>query len=512
MTEQTGLLSISQVSYTGADDDSNTAAEWNERDQALREQGVAQAAQLIRDSYLGYQDAPVSGYYNPYDNEEMPLRNAISVVCGKLAVHLRRPVQLVCWILFMLTFFEPPHWCRDASDLQIVQRSRNGNNTGEYGDCKILFEAYGETADGEDNQALYPNFDAMWLTIAQSQYVEMACVGFIAVYLLLKFGDDGFEGKFFFYRGVKRWMHCSQIIILMMLVMTVTVGKTALNPFLRMAILGTFLRGFQREVSTLIEMIPEVLHVLYMLGIIIFFYAWFGVVIFAGHSQADKFPNLFEGMFTLWICVTTANYPDVSMDSYNDNRLVAIYWVTFMVVSFFYIMNLVLAICTNQYDKSIANRQISREKLAKTLLIEAFTLLDHENNGTVSRDSMMNVMAILNHDIPEIKAMSSDEKSIFFALLDKDGSDTICQEEFMDLGLLLLLSMKKETRVTAFVESKLPFVYHSRCYAYLSKIVKSPRFDSTIEIVLALNALVILAEEYPVLVLGECCLTRNICF
>ena len=80
----------------------------------------------------------------------------------------------------------------------------------------------------------------------------------------------------------------------------------------------------------------------------------------------------------------------------------------------------------------------------------------------------------------------------------------------MDFGLLLLLSMQKETRVTTFIEAKLPFVYRSRCYGYLSKLVKSPKFDSAIEIVLALNALVILLEEFPALVLGECCLTRNI--
>lgn len=88
----------------------------------------------------------------------------------------------------------------------------------------------------------------------------------------------------------------------------------------------------------------------------------------------------------------------------------------------------------------------------------------------------------------------------------------ICQEEFMDLGLLLLLSMQKETRATTLIEDKFPFLYHSRSYAYFSKLVKSPKFDSTIEIVLALNALVILVEEFPALVLGECCLTRNICF
>lgn len=428
------------------------------------------------------------------------MRDAISILCGRLAVQLRGTVVLVCWTLFMLTFFEPPPWCRDASDLQIVARSTVDDSIKGYGDCGILFKSYGVTADKEENQALYPNFDAMLLTIAQGRVIEIICIGFITMYMLLQFGDDGFFPSFFFYRGYKRWVHVSQCFILIMLLLSISIGNTTLNPFLRMAILGTFLRGFQRELLTLLKTIPDVLSVLSMLGIIVLFYAWFGVVMFADSPQGQTFPNLLEGIWTLWISVTTANYPDVSMDSYNENRLVAIYWVSFMVISFFYIMNLILAVCTNQYDKSINERKASREKLAKKLLTEAFTILDREEQGFICRESIMDVMAILNQDIPEIKSMSTDEKSIFFALLDKDGTDSIDLEEFLDFGLVLLLNMQKESDYTTFVETRLPSVYRSRWYARLSEAVKSKRFDTVVDVILVLNAMTILVQDYSVLV------------
>jgi hypothetical protein len=50
---------------------------------------------------------------------------------------------------------------------------------------------------------------------------------------------------------------------------------------------------------------------------------------------------------TLWICVTTANFPDVMMPSYNESRLTALYFISFMVISFFYLMNLILAVTVN---------------------------------------------------------------------------------------------------------------------------------------------------------------------
>lgn len=96
-----------------------------------------------------------------------------------------------------------------------------------------------------------------------------------------------------------------------------------------------------------------------MLAIVIVFYAWFGVVLFYGTKQGDEtFPNLIEGIWTLWICITTANYPDVMMPSYSANRLSGIFFVSFMVISFFYLMNLILAAVVNSYVCGTGSRTV----------------------------------------------------------------------------------------------------------------------------------------------------------
>ena len=86
------------------------------------------------------------------------------------------------------------------------------------------------------------------------------------------------------------------------------------------------------------------------------------------------------------------NYPDVMMPSYNVNRAVALYFISFMVLSFFYLMNLVLAIAMDAYDKSIDERKCSRQELADRLLGEAFSLLDLDGDGLIPRESIMHVM------------------------------------------------------------------------------------------------------------------------
>ena len=226
-----------------------------ERQRALKLLGVGPAASLIKDAVLGYQDAPYEGTYDPYANPEAFLRNALSIFCGRLVAYNWAKSLLLDanWVLFILSFFEPPHWCRD-SDLDIVQPYLNVSGN-EYGDCEIILDARGTTADGEENQAYYPNWNVMWLSISQSMHVELICILMISFYLILKLGDDGFDLYLFFYPGYKRWAHSSQITTLVCLLLGIVTGNTTLNPFFRMIILGSFLRNFQTEFWTMTKMV-----------------------------------------------------------------------------------------------------------------------------------------------------------------------------------------------------------------------------------------------------------------
>ena len=89
---------------------------------------------------------------------------------------------------------------------------------------------------------------------------------------------------------------------------------------------------------------PEVFNILLILLIFTIFWAFLGVVGFYETREGEEsFSNLWEGMWTLYIMATTANYPDVMMPAYNDNRLVSLYFIVFMIFSFFFMMNLILA-------------------------------------------------------------------------------------------------------------------------------------------------------------------------
>ena len=155
-----------------------------------------------------------------------------------------------------LSYLEPPQWGRD-SDLTIVGNNPNGSLS-KYGDCEIILSARGTTADGDENQAYYPNFNLMLLSIEQSKCIELVCVFIIFLFLVLKMGDDGFVFKFFFYPGNKRYMHSFRLITLACLLAGNLSGYTVLSPFFRMLILASHLRRFLREFCTLWKMVRRV--------------------------------------------------------------------------------------------------------------------------------------------------------------------------------------------------------------------------------------------------------------
>jgi hypothetical protein len=238
-----------------------------EHRRALEERGVGRAAHLIKDAVIGRQDAPYEGFYDPYQYPQHVFRNALSIVCGRLVVQLRGVVQFSCWLMFSLTFFEPPAWCRDASHLQIVVDAEEGdqsyNNTRsvkEYGDCKLLFDAYGTTEDGEENQPLYPSSSTMLLSVYQSKLIEIACVAFIALYLALALADDGFVPRLFFYPGEKRLIHtvqCLALVCLLRNAISEDYTSATSSPFLRLLILGSFLRKKHREMWTFTKIVSN---------------------------------------------------------------------------------------------------------------------------------------------------------------------------------------------------------------------------------------------------------------
>lgn len=212
------------------------------------------------------------------------------------------------------------------------------------------------------------------------------------------------------------------------------------------------------------------------------------------------FPDLIEAMWTLWICVTTANYPDVMMPGYNQNRWVALYFVTFMTISFFFLMNLVLAQVINEYDSAVESHRKQHIAQSRQNLDGAFELLQEANeikSDTIERATVMDLFSILNLDFPEFRTLSEDDTKLLFAILDRDGSNVISKEEFMDFGNVLLLEFVNAKVYMSVMEKYYPAFYQGSFWQRVCSAVNSDAFETALDIVLILNAVVVAIQSWP---------------
>ena len=168
-----------------------------------------------------------------------------------------------------------------------------------------------------------------------------------------------------------------------------------------------------------------------------------------------------------------------------------------MILSFFFLLNVILSSIYNEYQEAMETRQKTRVKMARENLIEAYHALDPKGMGHIDRETVMAIFFILNEDFPEIPRISDEETKLLFAILDKDGSSTISEEEFLEFGNVLLLEFVRTDLYDSFVKVHFPNIYATRWYQSIEKAVKSEEFELVIDFILVVNAIVIAIQTFP---------------
>jgi hypothetical protein len=277
----------------------------SQRERALAREGVGAAAFLIRDAVLGEMEShdPAHGVYDPYQHPERKLRNNISIASRRLTSYrpLLHFMRFVTWTLVLLTFIEPPAWCR--------QKGINDDHTTLAG-CPAYFAAEGIPASNSNSTdtksvSYYPSSGALFITGTQSIRIEAVCLAFMSLFLLLHLGRDGMSLKRYFRAGHSGVNRTVQFVSLILLTVGLLADYRPHHPVTRLVLLATILPGCRRDLQILIHMLPEITNVLALLTIMITFYAWFGTVMFVDTVEGSQhFSSLVESMWTL-VCTYT---------------------------------------------------------------------------------------------------------------------------------------------------------------------------------------------------------------
>jgi len=120
---------------------------------------------------------------------------------------------------------------------------------------------------------------------------------------------------------------------------------------LRVARLISTIPELRLIVSTLIRSIPSMGHVLLLMSIIFYIYAVAGYHIFHEHDPTH-WRNLGISLLTLFRVVTLEDWTDVMYKAMELHPLAWMYFVSFVVVGTFVVINLFIAVVINNLEEA----------------------------------------------------------------------------------------------------------------------------------------------------------------
>eukprot|EP00913_Durusdinium_trenchii_P024036 g22574.t1 len=112
--------------------------------------------------------------------------------------------------------------------------------------------------------------------------------------------------------------------------------------------------------------------ILAALVVAVLFFVWFAIVMFSRSEEGrEHFQDWPEALASLWVLFTTANFPDVMIQSYTETRASFFFFFVYLVICLYLLQNVLLAAVYDAYKD-----QLKRQLCKKTYSIkQAFEVL-----------------------------------------------------------------------------------------------------------------------------------------
>ena len=154
---------------------------------------------------------------------------------------------------------------------------------------------------------------------------------------------------------------------------------TRLFRLLRVVRLISTIRDLRLIVAALVRSIPSVGHVLILMSIVVYIYAIMGYHLFHSHDP-DNWRNLGTALLTLFNILTLEGWTEVMDSAMEAYPWAWVYFVSFVVLGTFVVINMFIAIIINNLDEAKIERlrdlegPASREELLREIRATQATL------------------------------------------------------------------------------------------------------------------------------------------
>jgi len=143
---------------------------------------------------------------------------------------------------------------------------------------------------------------------------------------------------------------------------------------------------------------------------------------FAGHAI---YTSPTESMYQMMILLTTANYPDIMLPSYNSHRVYVLYFMGYLIIGLYFLQNILLAIVFDNYKKRITQKVEDKTESRVSYIVKYFEMFDLDNDGILNlleAKKFFSIVLDLNYKKPSdrvtfrkiMKVLDVDDQRIIY--------------------------------------------------------------------------------------------------
>uniref|UniRef100_A0A8D1B6C4 Voltage-dependent calcium channel protein TPC1 n=1 Tax=Sus scrofa TaxID=9823 RepID=A0A8D1B6C4_PIG len=244
-----------------------------------------------------------------------------------------------------------------------------------------------------------------------------------------------------------------------------------------------------RNLRQIFQSLPPFMDILLLLLFFMIIFAILGFYLFSPNPSDPYFSTLEDSIVSLFVLLTTANFPDVMMPSYSRNPWSCVFFIVYLSIELYFIMNLLLAVVFDTFN-DIEKRKFKSLLLHKRTAIQhAYRLLvSHRRPAGISYRQFEGLMRFYK------PRMSAGERYLTFKALNQSNRPLLSLKDFYDIYEVAALKWKaKRNREHWFDElPRTAFLI----FKGINILVKSKAFQYFMYLVVAVNGVWILVETF----------------
>lgn len=194
--------------------------------------------------------------------------------------------------------------------------------------------------------------------------LELLCLSIMAVELLMKVRWMGIRPFFSHPRTVIKLVVVITMILESLVVLLRQTSHFRITRALRPIFLidNHYCKGVRRVVRQILQSLPPILDMLTLLLFFMLIFSILGFYLFSSDPNNPHFSTLQGSFVNLFILLTTANFPDVMLPAYAKSKWSALFFIVFLIINLYFLMNLMLAVVYETFTR------MEKEKFRKLLL------------------------------------------------------------------------------------------------------------------------------------------------